>query len=220
MKKYLFIALLCFILTVNCLLSAFGSVIHINKNKSAFSTTPTETVTIESPTYKIDSKEPLTLSVGESKVIAISKDEEKTLKEYFKNSKYLPTIMMSLYTGVRPNELSSIVIKDNMIIANNSKRHNKKVETKRIPISKMLKPYITENFKSANPEKVRDEVKKCLPNHKYYDLRTTFYSRCKECGIEIYAIEEYMGHSLGAIGNSYTDLSDEYLIKEMEKFAY
>ena len=74
MKKYLFIALLCFILTVNCLLSAFGSVIHINKNKSAFSTTPTETVTIESPTYKIVSKEPHTLSVGESKVIAISKD--------------------------------------------------------------------------------------------------------------------------------------------------
>ena len=82
MKKYLFIALLCFILTVNCLLSAFGSAIHINKNNSAFSTTPTETVTIESPTYKIDSKEPLTLSVGESKVIAISKDEEKTLRKW------------------------------------------------------------------------------------------------------------------------------------------
>ena len=82
MKKYLFIALLCFILTVTCLLSAFGSVIHINENKSAFSTTPTETVTIESPTYKIDSKEHLTLSVGESKVIAISKDEEKTLRKW------------------------------------------------------------------------------------------------------------------------------------------
>lgn len=92
MKKYLFIALLCFILTVNCLLSAFGSVIHINKNKSAFSTTPTETVTIESPTYKIDSKEPLTLSVGESKVIAISKDEEKTLRKWTSSDVNIATI--------------------------------------------------------------------------------------------------------------------------------
>lgn len=82
MKKYLFIALLCFVLTVTCLLSAFGSVIHINANKSAFSTTPTEIVPIESPAYKIDSKDPLTLSVGDSKVIAISKDEEKTLRKW------------------------------------------------------------------------------------------------------------------------------------------
>ena len=62
-----------------------------------------------------------------------------------------------------------------------------------------------------------DKFKERFPNHKLYDLRTTFYSRCKECGIELYAIEEYMGHSLGAIGNSYTDLSDEYLKKEMKK---
>lgn len=92
MKKYLFIALLCFVLTVTCLLSAFGSVIHINANKSAFSTTPTETVTIESPTYKIDSKEPLTLSVGESKVIAISKDEEKTLRKWTSSDVNIATI--------------------------------------------------------------------------------------------------------------------------------
>ncbi|MGN0449743.1 MAG: immunoglobulin-like domain-containing protein [Ruminococcus sp.] len=92
MKKYLFIALLCFIMTVTCLLSAFGSVIHINENKSAFSTTPTEIVTIENPTYKIDSKEPLTLSVGESKVIAISKDEEKTLRKWTSSDVNIATI--------------------------------------------------------------------------------------------------------------------------------
>lgn len=82
MKKYLFIALLCFILTVTCLLSAFGSVTHNNENKSAFSTTPAEIVPIENPTYKLDSKEPLTLSVGETKVITISKDEEKKLHKW------------------------------------------------------------------------------------------------------------------------------------------
>lgn len=78
MKKYLFISLLCLILTFTCMLCAFGGVEHNNsENKPTFSTTPTEIIPIESPTYKIDSKDPLTLSVGEAKVIAISKDEEK-----------------------------------------------------------------------------------------------------------------------------------------------
>ena len=29
-----------------------------------------------------------------------------------------------------------------------------------------------------------------------------------------------VGHSLGALGNAYTDLSDDFLIKEMAKFEY
>ena len=31
------------------------------------------------------------------------------------------------------------------------------------------------------------------------------------------AISEFMGHSLGAIGNAYTSLSEEYLINESKK---
>lgn len=34
------------------------------------------------------------------------------------------------------------------------------------------------------------------------------------------AREEMMGHSLGALGNAYTELSDEYLLKEAEKVSY
>lgn len=50
--------------------------------------------------------------------------------------------MLALYTGLRPNELYTAKIEGNFIVAINSKRKNRKLEYKKIPISKMLKPYI------------------------------------------------------------------------------
>ena len=124
-----------------------------------------------------------------------------------------------MYTGLRPNELSTVKIEDDFIVAVNSKRKNKKIEYKKIPITEKLLPYIAD-LKIPTAGYLREEFKKVLPNHKLYDLRTTFYSRCKECGVSEHAIAEYMGHSLGAIGNAYTDLSDEFLLKEGKKIKY
>lgn len=153
---------------------------------------------------------------------ALTKEEENTLKSALNGSNLLPAFMILLYTGLRPNELTTAKIDENFIVAVNSKRKNRKVEYKHIPISKMLAPYLADvdvlNLSSA--DYLRRKFKEILPDHILYDLRTTFYSRCKECGVSEHAIKCFMGHSLGALGNAYTDLSDEFLLKEMAKFEY
>lgn len=149
---------------------------------------------------------------------ALSPSEEQKLKDELKDSPFLPFFMFALYTGLRPNEYKTAYIDGEFIIANNSKRKNKKVEYKRIPIIKALKPFVINGLpKIPRAENFRKVYKSILPNHIIYDLRTTFYSRCKEFEVSDHALNEFMGHSLGPIGNAYTDLSNEYLLKESKK---
>ena len=155
---------------------------------------------------------------------ALSKDEEKKLLNYFKGTRYEQSFALLLYCGLRPNELETAKVNGKFIVAKNSKRKNGKVEYKKIPISPMLAPYVTDKeivlIENKNVNYLRTKMKEALPNHILYDLRTTFYSRLKECGVADNAINEYVGHSLGILGNTYTDLSDEYLLKEGKKFKY
>ncbi len=53
-----------------------------------------------------------------------------------------------------------------------------------------------------------------------YDLRTTFCTRIRECGVLEAAVNEMMGHSEGKLMNAYTDLSDEFLYAEAAKISY
>ena len=153
---------------------------------------------------------------------ALTKDEEKLLLNAYPNTKYQTIFALALYTGLRPNEYNTAKIEGQFIVAVNSKRKNKRVEYKRIPITPMLAPYLQgiNEFEMVNRDVIREKFKAILPNHIVYDMRTTFYSRCKECGIADAARDEFVGHSLGARGNAYTDLSDEYLLNEGAKFQY
>jgi integrase len=153
---------------------------------------------------------------------ALTKDEERLLLQAYPNTKYQTVFAVALYTGLRPNEYNTAKIEGQFIIAVNSKRKNKRVEYKKIPITPMLAPYLKgiEQLETNNRDVLREKFKAVLPNHILYDMRTTFYSRCKECGISDAARDEFVGHSLGALGNAYTDLSDEYLLKEGAKFKY
>ena len=153
---------------------------------------------------------------------ALSKEEEKNVISSFRKTRYFPQIILSLYCGLRPNELESARIEDQFIIAINSKRKGKKIEYKRIPITPMLKPHIKELILENQPplRSLQSIFFNHFPSHRLYDLRTTFNTRCQECGVAPVALSEFMGHSLGALQKAYTDLSNEFLLKEGAKVNY
>ena len=153
---------------------------------------------------------------------ALSKDEERKLLTETAGTPYQQMFAVGLYTGMRPNEYFTAKVEGEFIIANNSKRKNGKVELKKIPITPMLAPYVKdgEELKFYRLEQIRSKFNGILPGHKLYDLRTTFYTRCTECGIAEAAIKKYVGHTLGGLADTYTDLSDEFLLKEGKKFVY
>ena len=172
--------------------------------------------------YGIITKSPLAIVQIQKHVyqhgVALSKDEEKLLLTRLIEPDFKIAAAIALYTGLRPNELETAKIKGDFIVAINSKRKNKKVEYKRIPIIDALRPYLKNGIPVLpTPQLLRRRVSAALPNHKLYDLRTTFYTRCDEYGVSQPARDEFVGHSGGALTNAYRDLSDEYLLKEARK---
>ena len=153
---------------------------------------------------------------------ALTKEEELKLLTETEGTPYQQMFAVALYTGLRPNEYKTAYIENGFIVANNSKRKNGKTELKKIPITPMLAPYVKEGdeLKFYRLEQIRHKFNSILPGHKLYDLRTTFYTRCTECGIAEVAIKKYVGHTLGGLADTYADLSDEFLIKEGQKLRY
>ena len=151
--------------------------------------------------------------------IALTKDEEKILLDYLSGTIYFLPAALMLYCGLRPNELYTVIIDGDFIKAVNSKRKSRNVEYKRIPIIDRLRPFLPKDGIVTVPtmDILRRRIRAALPNHKLYDLRTTFYTRCKELGVAENALKHFVGHSLGRLGNTYTDLSDEYLLSEGKK---
>ena len=153
---------------------------------------------------------------------ALTKDEEKLLLSSTAGTPQQLMFAIGLYTGMRPNEYETARLDGEFITAVNSKRKHGKIEYKKIPITPMLKPYLegVDKIEFSSLRIMRDRFNKLFSNHKLYDLRTTFYTRCQECGIADVARDEFVGHSHGALGNAYTDLSDEFLLHEGNKFIY
>lgn len=153
---------------------------------------------------------------------ALTKDEERKLLTETEGTPYQQMFAVALYTGLRPNEYKTAYIENGFIVANNSKRKNGKTELKKIPITPLLAQYVKDGdeLKFYRLEQIRHKFNGILPRHKLYDLRTTFYTRCTECGIAEVAIKKYVGHTLGGLADTYTDLSDEFLMQEGQKLNY
>lgn len=152
----------------------------------------------------------------------LNSEEEKRMLDSVEEP-YRTMLAVALYTGIRPNEYETARIVGNIIYAQNSKRHNGKIEEKRIPISPMLRRYLSpgSEIPKLKVHTVRRKFNKVFNGeHILYDLRTTFYTRCRMCGVSDVARDEFMGHSSGKLGNAYTRLPDDYLISEAEKLDY
>lgn len=114
-------------------------------------------------------------------------EEEGHLLLAVKDTPYEICFAIILYTGLRPNEYITVRLDENklFIIAKKSKQKKKKNGEevfKKIPVTPMLRPYIEKypDFKMLTAKYLRKIFKKILPNHMLYDLRTTFYTRCRE----------------------------------------
>ncbi len=176
--------------------------------------------------YKLIDSNPLAVIIvdkhNSTHSVPLSKDEERRLLEKTAGTRYQRLFAVALYTGMRPNEFVTARIEGDFILANNSKRKGGKVETKRIPICIMLRPFLegTKAFHFPRTEYMRKTMKKILPNHILKDLRKTFYTRLDECEVAPAARDEIIGHSQGVLHNTYSYLSDEYLLEEGKKIVW
>lgn len=144
----------------------------------------------------------------------------KEFREKIKGDSFEVIFLIALYTGLRPNEYQKFEVQGDFIVAINSKRKNGKVEYKKIPVMKGLKPYLNGEISLTPYETLRKRFKELMPDYQLKDLRKTFNSRCIECGINDTVRKLWVGHSLGELGRTYTELSDEYMLLEAEKFFY
>lgn len=134
--------------------------------------------------------------------------------------RYKEAFAIAIYTGIRPNEYKTIRREGDFLIAKNSKQKGTKVNYKKIPVSPMLRPYLSDAPSMPTARTLWNVFKKIFPDMTLYDLRTTFHTRCVECHVDDNARRLMMGHSLGRLANAYTDVSNEFLKAESEKICY
>ena len=152
----------------------------------------------------------------------LTPDEEQLLLNSFVGKEQI-SIAIMLYCGLRPNEVRTAKIEDKFVTAINSKQKNGKTAYKKIPITPMLRPYIQNNsvVKDICTQTLNKYIKKVLPNHTAKDCRTTFATRCQECGVPSDVVKIWMGHSLGSVlGNNYTLFSEQYQLEQANKVKY
>ena len=139
-------------------------------------------------------------------------------------------IVYALYAGARSTELPQMKVDFNLeqVVIKNAKlkehqRQNKEKLYRTLPLMPMLKPYrelIESNLKLSGMKRTNVHIQKVLPNVTLRNLRHTFASRCKECGVNPEVVNVWQGHVAGndLTAKVYTHYSFEYQ-KEQAKLV-
>lgn len=188
-----------------------------------------EDLEIKNPMKKIE------LPYYESKKgSAFTKQEERKLVDYcIKNTNRAATsaLLILLYFGLRQSELAGITVENETLTCTTSKQLKGRIEVKRdIPFTPMAKKVLSyvdfEKAKETKQRTIASAMRRLFPNHHPHELRYTFITRCKECGVNPEVVMLWDGHSFDKdvksteVDRGYTDYSQEYLRKEALKVDY
>ena len=163
---------------------------------------------------------------------ALTRNEERDFIHSFaadSQNVYKQAFVFIMYTGLRRSELASVTMDDSWVTVLSAKqRKGRKEKVRRIPISPMLRkvlPFIdVEKIKKLNKDGMTREFKKAVAGHHLHDLRHTFITRCKECGIARELVSIWAGHtsdkSITTTVYTHLEQNVELQLKEIEHFFY
>lgn len=174
---------------------------------------------VKKPIYNPKEKSPL------------SKEEEFAFVEYlFKTANpYRHNLIVILYAGLRRSELKSAVFDENFVTVLSAKQRFGRPEVSRsIPISPILRKFLPigemPDVRDDTLSTVFKEVNDALGmQHTLHDLRKTFNTRARTCGIPKLLVMHWLGHkpSKDDVNEAhYMQYPKEYQLEEIAKFDY
>ena len=170
---------------------------------------------LDKPKHKKEHSIPLTL------------DEINTFLSTIKDSRCEYYFTFMLYSGCRRSEGLNLLWEDideekGLIHIRGTKTDN---SDRFIPYFDDLKILFSKIKRNGNKvfrhkkDYVSKQFKLYCPNHKLKDLRTTFCTRCCECGVNIKVAQKWMGHnSIKTTADIYMQVSRDFILSEANKF--
>ncbi len=140
-------------------------------------------------------------------------------------------LLTLLYTGMRVGELASMTFDNTYINCESEKiRKGYSAIVRNIPISPMFRKVLPmvdlELAKTTSKYTIRDALKRIFPERHIHELRYTYITRAKECGVAGEVVMKWVGHEFDVDvktsrgDRGYTDYSEEFLLKENNKIEY
>ena len=165
---------------------------------------------------------------------AFTKTEEKRIVDFCRDHPQYAgnsALLVLLYTGMRVGELKSLTFDGTWFTCVSEKtRHGHAEIVRKIPVSPMMArvlPLIDmEQAKSVSKYSVRDALKRIFPKRHVHELRYSFITRVKECGVSGEVVMKWVGHEFdqdvrtSRVDRGYTDYSEEFMLKEIHKVEY